>query len=206
MSVAWERASWSTPRVFERSRAARSLGVAPEHRSAECIAARRPEELRVAAWYDCDVRAEPTNTLPDGVRAMWLCEDLIGAVILVAISFGIGAAADALMPWLALLAGAGGLAHVVLIPRERHRRYRWELREEELDLLEGVLKVTRTIVPITRIQHVSVERTGWTSVFDLVRLNVHTAAGKTTIPGLDPVRADDVRDRVLARLRTPDDL
>ncbi len=152
------------------------------------------------------VRPQPTETLPDGVRAMWLCEDVVSVLIVVAIAFGIAAAADALMPWLPLVSAVAGLAHIVLVPRERHRRYRWELHEEELDLLAGVLRVTRTIVPITRIQHVSVERTGWTRIFGLVRLNVHTAAGQTTIPGLAPARADDVRDRILARLRTPDDL
>ena len=67
-------------------------------------------------------------------------------------------------------------------------------------------RVIRTIVPLTRIQHVSVERTGWTELFGLVRLHVHTAAGKTTIPGLEPAQADDLRDRILAQLRTPDDL
>jgi membrane protein YdbS with pleckstrin-like domain len=139
------------------------------------------------------VRPEPTNTLPDGVRAMWLCEDAIGVLVLLAIALGIAMAVDALMPWLPLLVAVGGLAHIVLVPRERYRRYRWELREEELDLLAGVLTVTRTVVPITRIQHVSIQRTGWTSVFDLVRLNV-------------PARADGVRDQILARLRTPDDL
>jgi len=152
------------------------------------------------------VRPEPTNTLPDGVRAMWLCEDAISVLLVVAVAFGIAAAVDALMPWLPLVAAVAGLAHVVLVPRERYRRYRWELHEEDLDLLEGVLSVTRTIVPITRIQHVSVERSGWTNVFNVVRLNVHTAAGKTTIPGLAPTRAGVVRDEILARLRTPDDL
>ncbi|HVF78960.1 MAG TPA: PH domain-containing protein [Solirubrobacteraceae bacterium] len=152
------------------------------------------------------MRPEPTNTLPDGVRAMWLCEDLIGMLTAVAIALGIALAVDVLMPWLPLAVAAGGLAYVVTVPRARYRRYRWQLHEEELDLLSGVLSVTRTIVPITRIQHVSVQRTGWTSVFDLVRLNVHTAAGETTIPGLEPARAADVRDRILARLRTPDDL
>jgi uncharacterized protein len=152
------------------------------------------------------VRAEPTNTLPDGVRTMWLCEDAISVLVTLGLAFGIAAAVDVLMPWLPLAAAVAGLAHLVLVPRERHRRYRWELHEEELDLLEGVLQVTRTIVPITRIQHVSVERNGWTSLFDVVRLNVHTAAGKTTIPGLAPASAATVRDEILARLRTPDDL
>lgn len=152
------------------------------------------------------MRPEPTNTLPDGVRAMWLCEDAISVLLVVAVAFGIAAAVDALMPWLPLVAAVAGLAHVVLVPRERHRRYRWELHEEELDLLDGVLSITRTIVPITRIQHVSVERNGWMNIFNVVRVNVHTAAGKTAIPGLAPTRAGVVRDEILARLRTPDDL
>ena len=92
------------------------------------------------------------------------------------------------------------------MPLVRYRRWRWELHEEDLDLVHGAWRVVRTIVPITRIQHVSVERTGWTDVFGLVRLHVHTAAGKTTIPGLERPRADELRDRILARLRTPDDL
>ncbi len=152
------------------------------------------------------VRPEPTNTLPDGVRAMWLCEDAISVLLVVAVAFGIAAAVDALMPWLPLVAAVGGLAHVVLVPRERHRRYRWELHEEELDLLHGVWSVTRTIVPLTRIQHVAVQRTGWTGLFGLVIVRAYTAAGGTTIPGLERAQADDVRDRILARLRTPDDL
>lgn len=152
------------------------------------------------------MRPEPTNTLPDGVRAMWLCEDLIGVVILVVAALAIAMAVDSLMPWLPLAVAVAGVIHVIVVPRARYRRYRWELREEELDLLSGVFSVTRTIVPITRIQHVSVQRTGWTSVFDLVRLNVHTAAGAMTIPGLAPAHAAGVRDDILARLRTPDDL
>lgn len=149
---------------------------------------------------------EPANALPDSVRRMWLFEAAIGALILVAIASGIGAAVGVLMPWLPLATALANVAYVSLVPRRRHRRYRWELREEELDLLDGVYTVERTIVPLTRIQHVSVERTGWTDLFDVVRLHVHTAAGKTTIPGLRRPQADDVRDRILDRLRTPDDL
>ncbi len=151
-------------------------------------------------------RADPANPLPASVRSMWVCEDAAVALLVIAIAFAVAAASGALMPWLPLGITALGGAYVAIVPRRRYRRWRWELHEEELDLLCGVLNVTRTIVPISRIQHVSVQRTGWTSVFDLVRLNVHTAAGETTIPGLQPARAAHVRDQILARLRTPDDL
>jgi membrane protein YdbS with pleckstrin-like domain len=88
----------------------------------------------------------------------------------------------------------------------RHRRWRWELDEEDLDLVHGVWRVVRTIVPLTRIQHVSVQRTGWSDLFGLVALHVSTAAGTTTIPALTRPQGDDLRDRILVRLRTPDDL
>ena len=137
---------------------------------------------------------------------MWVAEAAIAALLGVAVAFGLAASIDALMPWLPLAAVAGELAWVLVVPRMRHERWRWELDEEELDILRGVWSVTRTIVPLTRIQHVAVQRTGWTGLFGVVRLNVHTAADTTTIPGLEPGRADDVRARILARLGTPDDL
>lgn len=128
------------------------------------------------------------------------------AVLLFAVALAIAMGVGALMPWLPLAAAALGVAYAGVVPRERHRRWRWALHEQELDIRYGIWAVTRTIVPITRIQHVSVQRTGWTDAFGLVRLHVHTAAGTTTIPGLAPAQADDVRDRILARLQTPDDL
>ncbi|HEV2774483.1 MAG TPA: PH domain-containing protein [Solirubrobacteraceae bacterium] len=153
-----------------------------------------------------DPRPAPTQPLPREVRTMWIAEAAIAALVGVVVAFVIAAWIEALMPWLPLAAAIGELAWVLVVPRRRHERWRWELDEEELDILEGVWSVTRTIVPLTRIQHVSVQRTGWTGLFGVVRLNVHTAADTTTIPGLEPARADDVRDRILARLQTPDDL
>ena len=151
-------------------------------------------------------RPAPANRLPDGVRAMWLSEAVIGALLAVVASFGLANAIGGLMPWLPAATAVAGAAWALVVPRARHARWRWELHEEELDLLSGVWSVTRTIVPLTRIQHVAVQRTGWTRLFGLVVVQVNTAAGGTAIPGLEPAQADDLRDRILARLRTPDDL
>jgi membrane protein YdbS with pleckstrin-like domain len=153
-----------------------------------------------------DARPAPKHLLPDGVRAMWRAEAAIAAVFALGVAFAVAAPVAALMPWLPLAVAPAGLAAVLVVPRARHARWRWELHEEELDLVHGIWNVTRTIVPLTRIQHVAVQRTGWTGLFGLVVVRVHTAAGATTIPGLEAAQADDVRDRVLARLRSPDDL
>jgi membrane protein YdbS with pleckstrin-like domain len=98
------------------------------------------------------------------------------------------------------------LAYGLCMPVLRHRRWRWALSDQELDLVHGVWAVTRTIVPLTRIQHVSVQRTGWSDLFGLVALHVSTAAGTTTIPALTRPQGDELRDRILAHLIAPDDL
>lgn len=137
---------------------------------------------------------------------MWWGESLGTCVMIVAGALLLTTNAGWFPLPLALVVIAVAIPCAVGAPIVRYRRWRWDLHEEELDLLYGAWRVIRTIVPVTRIQHVSVERTGWTDVFSLVRLHVHTAAGKTTIPGLQRAQADELRDGILAKLRTPDDL
>jgi len=151
-------------------------------------------------------RSEPSNPLPVATRTMWWGESFGTCVALVGGALLLSARAAWLPLSLALVVAAGAIGYSVGVPIVRYRRWRWELHEQELDLLHGAWRVIRTIVPVTRIQHVSVERTGWTELFGLVHLHVHTAAGKTTIPGLERRQADELRDRILAKLRTPDDL
>jgi uncharacterized protein len=151
-------------------------------------------------------RPEPSNRLPVATRTMWWGESFGSCVVLVGGALLLSANAAWFPLSVALVVAVGAIGYTVGGPIVRYRRWRWELHDEELDLLHGAWRVIRTIVPITRIQHVSVERTGWTDLFGLVRLHVHTAAGKTTLPGLERRQADGLRDRILEKLRTPDDL
>jgi membrane protein YdbS with pleckstrin-like domain len=136
---------------------------------------------------------------------MWLVQSLVFGLALSAGALALGAAGT--IPLAAAAAFAiAALAYAACAPVVRHRRWRWELDEEELDLVHGLWSVVRTIVPLTRIQHVSVERTGWSDLFGLVAVHVSTAAGTTTIPALTRPQGDELRDRILLRLRLPDDL
>jgi uncharacterized protein len=143
--------------------------------------------------------------LPESARTMWLAQSLGLGVALSAGALGLGSGGTVPLPIavaFALVAVASGWRLPVL----RYRRWRWGLDQEQLDLVHGVWPVVRTIVPVTRIQHVSVQRTGWSDLFGLVSLHVSTAAGTTTIPALTRPQGDELRDRILALLRTPDDL
>ena len=98
------------------------------------------------------------------------------------------------------------IAGTLVWPLWRWRTWRYEVRDEELDLLHGALVVTRTLVPMTRVQHVDTQRNPVGDLFDLRTVTVHTAAGSHEIPALRPGEANAIRDRIALLARTPDDL
>ena len=107
---------------------------------------------------------------------------------------------------LAALAVVVALAAVVVVPRLRLRRFRYEVREDEIDLRRGIVVQTRTLVPMVRVQHVDTRRTVVSRMFGLAAVVFHTAAGVHAIPALREADAAAIRDRITDLARTPEDL
>jgi uncharacterized protein len=136
---------------------------------------------------------------------LWAVPLLIGGMVVSAAIAGSDApgwTAWALRLAVLAVAVSGGL----LWPLLRWRTWRYEVRDDEIDLLRGALVVTRTLVPMTRVQHVDTQRNPVADMFDLRTVNVHTAAGSHDIPALRPGEASAIRDRIALLARTPDDL
>jgi membrane protein YdbS with pleckstrin-like domain len=119
-----------------------------------------------------------------------------------------GALAGADEPALALLVRVAALVVIAVggmgLPLLRWRTWRYEIREHEIDLLHGAVRVRRTLIPMTRVQHVESERTVLSDLFDLRSVTVHTAAGKHTVPALTEGEAAAIRDRIALLAREPD--
>jgi uncharacterized protein len=119
-----------------------------------------------------------------------------------------GALAGDDQPALALLVRVAALVLIAVggvgLPLVRWRTWRYEIREHEIDLLHGALRVRRTLIPMTRVQHVESERTALSDLFDLRSVTVHTAAGEHTIPALTEGDAAAIRDRIALLAREPD--
>ena len=100
------------------------------------------------------------------------------------------------------------LALVVLsvgvMPGLRWRRWRYEIRTDEVDLQRGIFWVARTLVPLARIQHVDTRQGPLQRRFGLATIVFFTAAGPNQIPELSTPVAAGVRDRI-AELTTEQD-
>lgn len=154
---------------------------------------------------------EPTRTLPRQARVLFVVHGLLGALPVVALALVAGMALDDsdAAGWIATsvraVGVAGAVAAGVVLPLVRWRNWRYELRDEEIDLRRGTLVITRTLIPTVRVQHVDTRRTWLDDQFGLRSVIVHTAGGSHTIPALRADQAAEVRDRIAALARRPDE-
>ncbi len=106
---------------------------------------------------------------------------------------------------LVIIAIASGLG-IVFIPEVRWRRWSYEVDEHEIDLQSGIFIITRTLVPIKRVQHVDTRQGPILRSYNLADVTVSTAATTHRIPALKQETADRVRNQIskFARLAEED--
>ena len=156
------------------------------------------------------MKREPAERLDPRARALWRITGALGSLPLLV--------GGALASWVSLrvvevpllLAVVPSLATLGLFvvlagvaPALRWRRWRYEIREDEVDLQRGIVWVSRTLVPLARIQHVDTRNGPLQRRFGLATVVFYTAAGPNQIPELSAPVAAKVRDRIaeLARGR-----
>ena len=150
---------------------------------------------------------EPTERLPPQALTYWRLKIGLDAGVVVVGALVAGSALGGTWRWaLPLAALAGGLAAVAVVPSLRHRRWRYAVREAEIDIRHGTFVVRRTVVPIRRVQHVDTETGPIQSAFELSAVAFFTAAGKTEIPALASGDAEAVRARIARLAQTLDDV
>lgn len=83
--------------------------------------------------------------------------------------------------------------HIVLFPSLRWKSWRYEVREEEIELQEGIFIICRTLVPMVRVQHVDTVQGPILRKYKLASVVVHTAATAHEIPALEEREAEELR-------------
>lgn len=156
---------------------------------------------------------EPREKLDPRSRRVWFMNEMVWAVISSAIVFGITYGLhlifDIHMGWvigLTALMAIRGLVWSWVGPELEFRQWRFEIREDEVDLLHGIITRTRQIVPMSRIQHVDTKRGPLQRRYGLSTVQFFTAAGSMEIPQLSVERAAEVRDQIAALAKVHDDL
>jgi membrane protein YdbS with pleckstrin-like domain len=111
--------------------------------------------------------------------------------------------------WISGVLGAvwllGSVVTVYLIPKVRHKVWRYEVHENEIDIQSGIFVVTRVIVPMVRVQHVDTSQGPLLRKYNLATVKIFTAATVHSIPALEMKEADQLRDSISRLARVTDD-
>jgi membrane protein YdbS with pleckstrin-like domain len=108
-------------------------------------------------------------------------------------------------PALLGLALANAVFVIFFKPEIRWRTWRYDVSEQEIDLLHGVFIKTRTLIPMVRVQHVDTEQGPLLRHFGLSSVTVSTAAGNHEIPALADDVAERLRDQISVLARVVDE-
>src|SRR5699024_6257531 len=95
--------------------------------------------------------------------------------------------------------GVGIIASILFvyaIPKLRYRRWRYEIYEQEIYIQHGILIMTRTVIPMIRVQHVDTKQGPILKMYKLATVSISTAATTHEIPALYEADATSLRDRI----------
>jgi membrane protein YdbS with pleckstrin-like domain len=133
------------------------------------------------------------------VQLLWIGRAVVVAGVLAGIAVTIDRFALAIdrpiIVAVGLLAAILGGAHAVL----RFRRWRFEIQDDALFLVRGVVTQVDTSVPYVRLQHTDTQRGPIERLAGLSSVVVYTAGTRGAdirIPGLRPDRATELRERL----------
>lgn len=97
------------------------------------------------------------------------------------------------------------LLSILLWPTLKWRRWRYEVREEEIDLQHGTFIRKRILVPMVRVQHVDTVQGPLLRKYKLASVVVHTAATAHEIPALAEEEAEELRLYISKLARVADE-
>ncbi|WP_227396503.1 PH domain-containing protein [Jeotgalibacillus aurantiacus] len=154
---------------------------------------------------------EPKMRISERALTVWKLYGWISAIITTIIAAGVITLA-VLFDWSVWFIVGGVVVPILEIilfvyvfPTLKWRRWRYEVREEEIELQHGIFIVKRTLVPMVRVQHVDTEQGPILRKYRLATISISTAATVHQIPALDINEADELRDSISALARVAED-
>ncbi len=154
---------------------------------------------------------EPQNRLSIKALKVWRISAVIKVVIewsitsVVVLLLNIFNGPDWISITLIILGVIFTFLHIFLFPTLRWKRWRYEVRAEEIELREGFFIRSRTLIPMIRVQHVDTVQGPILRKYKLASIIVHTAATAHEIPALEETEAEELRFNISKLARVAED-
>jgi uncharacterized protein len=157
------------------------------------------------------MRREPANRISEKGLTVWRIHGFFYTLIVLvpAVAASVLAYIFEGPIWIYIVSGAtvvlAAYLLIFLFPKIRWQRWRYEVRETEIELQHGLFIVKRTLVPMVRVQHVDTSQGPILRKYGLSGITVSTAATNHEVPALQMDEADELRSRISVLARVAED-
>lgn len=90
--------------------------------------------------------------------------------------------------------------NALISPIIRFYRYRYKIDDESIDIIEGYIFVTRSIVPINRLHKLEIIQGPYDKICNVAKVNVTTAGGDVTIRFVETEKADKITESLKKKI------
>lgn len=157
------------------------------------------------------MREQPKFQLPKKAQTVWRLYGVIQTFIIALLTGGIVFLTVRFdwpqwIMWIAIALVILSIAFsVIVFPSIRWRIWRYEVREQEIEIQSGLFVVKRTLIPMVRVQHVDTEQGPILKKYMLANISISSAATVHTIPMLKVEDADELRTKISELARVAED-
>ncbi len=92
------------------------------------------------------------------------------------------------------------IAGIIIYPQIEYRQWGYKISEDRVDIRHGIFFVKHTIVPVVRIQHITVSQGPVNRKLGLYEVEMSLASDNFEIPCLSKEVADGIADNLKSRL------
>lgn len=142
---------------------------------------------------------EPQTRISDKALKVWRIYGIINSIFFLLICGGVVALTIFFeWPiWIIVIAVVTVIIYtyifILIMPKLKWKRWRYEVRDTEIELQQGVIFTTRTLIPMIRVQHVDTKQGPILKKYNLASVTISTAATIHEIPALDVEEAEQLR-------------
>lgn len=155
---------------------------------------------------------EPQKRISERALKVWRITNALYSIIPIVVAGGL-ITLSVLFDWPVWIIGIilvllliDGTFFIYYYPLLKWKRLRYEVREQEIELQQGVWIIRRTLIPMIRVQHVDTSQGPILAKYNLANVKVSTAATVHEIPALELEEAEELRVFIskLARVAVED--
>lgn len=92
------------------------------------------------------------------------------------------------------------IAGIVVYPQIEYRQWGYQIHEDRVDIRHGIFFIKHTIVPVIRIQHITVSQGPVNRKLGLYEVEMALASNNFEIPCLSKNVADEIAENLKSRL------